>query len=327
MPWQKVSITTDNGESRDAIAPLIISASRSTDIPAFYGEWLLRRLDAGYVRWINPFSGRQMYVSLRQARLFVFWSKNPRPFLPLLKELDRRNLSYYFQVTVNDYEKEGLEKGVPPLAERIDTFKRLAGLIGRERVIWRFDPLICTDTNSPGDLLLRIRRIGDELAGYTERLTVSFITLYAKVTRNLKNAGIQIMAWDHAGRATVLEGIGNFARRWNMLAVSCAEKNNDGRYGITQGKCIDDALVARLFSRDEELTGFLKQGGRIKDKGQRPYCRCIVSKDIGSYNSCGHRCVYCYANASPQRTGENFRRRRQAIESDSIIPRSSLHFP
>jgi len=317
MPWPKVTITTDSGESREAIAPLIISASRSTDIPAFFGQWFLRRLSSGYVRWINPFSGKPMYVSLRQARLFVFWSKNPRPFLPLLKELDRRNLRYYFQVTINDYEREGLEKKVPPLAERIDTFKQLAGLIGRERVNWRFDPLLLTDTLSPEGLLLRVRRIGNELAGYTERLTVSFITLYAKASRNLKLAGIRIRAWDHAGRVTVLKGIGDYARTWNMRAVSCAEENNDGRYGIAQGKCIDDALIARLFSRDEELTGFLKRGGGIKDKGQRPHCRCIVSKDIGSYDTCGHQCIYCYANASPQRTARN----DQGItnDSDSIV--------
>jgi DNA repair photolyase len=315
MPWPKVTITTDSGEAKEAIAPLIISASRSTDIPAFYGEWFLRRLSAGYARWVNPFTGRPVHVSFENARVFVFWSKNPLPFLPLLKELDRRNLMYYFQVTVNNYEKEGLERGVPPLAQRLRTFKRLSGLIGKERVLWRFDPLLLTDTLSPEELLLRIKRVGNELAGYTERLTVSFITLYEKVARKLKNAGIR--AWEDSERTAVLQGIGGAAREWKIQAVSCADENDYTRYGISAGKCIDGALIARLTGNRGPVSEFLKRGGGTKDKGQRPHCGCIVSKDIGAYNTCGHDCVYCYANASPRSAARNLR--RYAIESDSII--------
>ncbi|MBN2188182.1 MAG: DUF1848 domain-containing protein [Chitinispirillaceae bacterium] len=316
-PWPKVTITTDSGETKEAVAPLIVSASRSTDIPAFYGEWFLRRLDAGYVRWVNPFTGRSVYVSLENTPFFVFWSKNPEPFLPLVEKLDRRNLPYYFQVTVNDYGKEGLEMGVPALAERLYTFKRLAGLIGKERVLWRFDPLLLTDTLSPAELLLRIRRIGDELAGHTERLTVSFITLYKKVARNLKSTGIRIRDWDDAARNAVLQEIGAAARQWKMQAVSCAEKNDYTRFGIARGKCIDGALITRLTGDRGPVSAFLRRGGGTKDRGQRPHCGCIVSKDIGAYNTCGHACVYCYANASPRSAAANLR--RHAIESDSII--------
>jgi len=317
MPWPKVTITTDSGETKEAVAPLIISASRSTDIPAFCGEWFLRRLDAGYARRVNPFSGQSAYVSFKNARLFVFWSKNPAPFLPLLKELDKRDLLYYFQVTVNDYEKEGMEKGVPPLAERINAFKRLARLIGKKRVIWRFDPLVLTDTLSPEELLVRIRRIGGELWGYTERLTVSFITLYAKVAKNLAGAGIGIRPWDDAGKAAILQGIGDAAGKWKIQAFSCADENDYSRYGILHGKCVDDALIGSLVGPGDPLRDFLLRGRGIKDKGQRPQCGCIVSRDIGSYNTCGHGCVYCYANASPRSAAQNLR--RHAVESDSIV--------
>jgi len=277
----------------------------------------MRRLDAGYVRWVNPFSGTPMYVSLREARLIVFWSKNPRPFLPMLEELDRKGLSYYFHVTINDYEKEGLEKGVPPLAERIETLKRLSGMIGKKRVVWRFDPLCITDTLAPPELLNRIKLIGDAVAGYTERLTVSFITRYAKVEKNLKNAGVRIRAWNDADRAAVLTGIGDNARKWGLSAVTCAEEENLDRYGILRGKCIDDDLIANVFGHDGKLADFLSRGGAIKDKGQRPCCRCIISKDIGSYGTCGHRCLYCYAGARPRRhaqIGPGW-----TNESDSIV--------
>jgi DNA repair photolyase len=318
MPWPKVTITIDSGETKGAVAPLIVSASRSTDIPAFYGAWFLRRLDAGYARWVNPFSGKPVYVSFENARAFVFWSKNPLPFLPLLKELDRRNLTYYFQVTVNDYEKEGLERGVPALAQRIHAFKRLSGLIGKERVLWRFDPLLLTASLSPAELLLRIRQIGDQLAGYTGRLTVSFITLYEKVARNLYNAGIRIRAWDDAARTLVLKEIGAAAREWEMQAVSCADKNDYSRFGIAHGKCIDGALIARLTGNKGPVSELLKRGGGTKDKGQRPHCGCIAGKDIGMYNTCGHACAYCYANASPRSAAGNLQ--RHTTGSDSIIP-------
>jgi hypothetical protein len=143
---------------------------------------------------------------------------------------------------------------------------------------------------------------------------VSFITLYAKVVRSLNNAGVRIREWDDAGRAVVLKDIGDCARRWGLSAVSCAEDEDYGQYGIAHGKCIDDTLIAEVFGHDGKLAEFLRDGGAAKDKGQRPFCRCIISKDIGAYGTCGHRCVYCYAGAMSRHTG------RHSIESDSIIP-------
>jgi hypothetical protein len=317
MPWPKVTITIDSGEKKEAIAPCIVSASRSTDIPAFYGQWFMRRLDAGYVRWVNPFSGKPVYVSLRQARLFVFWSKNASPFLPFLRELDRRGINYYFHITLNDYEIEKLEQGIPPLAERIDTFLRLGAMLGKERVLWRFDPLIITDTLSPAALCERIKRIGDKVAPCTGRLTVSFIALYAKVRKNLQDAGIKIRPWDDKSRTAMLSEISALCRAWKVPAVTCAEEKNYDHFGIVHGKCIDDALIGRLFHYDKMLMEFLKKNNGAKDKGQRPACSCIPSKDIGSYTTCGHQCVYCYANTSPHHAMEN--RRRHTIDSESII--------
>ena len=156
MAWQKVKIQRDNGLIADAQAPVIISASRSTDIPAFYADWFFHRLEKGYCAWTNPFNGVQSYVSFQNMRFVVFWSKNPRPLLPLLHKLDERGIGYYIQYTLNDYVKEGLERGVPPLDERIDTFKRLVDQIGFGRVIWRFDPLMLTDRITTDDLLKKI---------------------------------------------------------------------------------------------------------------------------------------------------------------------------
>ncbi len=131
--WEKVAIRTAQGEAVEAVAPVIVSASRRTDIPAFYAEWLVERLRAGYVRWVNPFSGMPQFVSFARTRAVVFWTKNPRPMLPHLAELDRRGIGYYFQFTLNDYDAEELEPGVPPLAERIEIFAGLSRRVGKEK--------------------------------------------------------------------------------------------------------------------------------------------------------------------------------------------------
>ena len=144
-----------NGRPVKAQTPIIVSASRSTDIPAFYSDWFFHRLRVGYSVWTNPFNGVKIYVSYQNTRFIVFWSKNPRPLLAHLHELKENNISCYVQYTLNDYVNEGLEKGVPSLEERIDTFKQLVDKLGKGRVIWRFDPLILTDKISLEDLLVR----------------------------------------------------------------------------------------------------------------------------------------------------------------------------
>ena len=158
--WRKEKILKENGELVDAQVPIIVSASRSTDIPAFYADWFFHRLKVGYSAWTNPFNGVKGYVSYENTRFIVFWSKNPRPLLPHLDYLKERNIGCYIQYTLNDYEQEGLERGVPPLNERIDTFKALVGKLGKGRVIWRFDPLMLTDDIDIDLLLAKIEHIG-----------------------------------------------------------------------------------------------------------------------------------------------------------------------
>ena len=189
--WEKVAIRTAQGEAVEAVAPVIVSASRRTDIPAFYAEWLVERLRAGYVRWVNPFSGTPQFVAFARTRAVVFWTKNPRPMLPHLAELDRRGIGYYFQFTLNDYEAEGLEPGVPPLAERIETFAELARRVGKERVIWRYDPLLLADGLDPAQLAARVTRVGQAVHPFTEKLVVAFadIERYAKVRGRLRASG------------------------------------------------------------------------------------------------------------------------------------------
>ena len=130
MTAEKILIKNKQGLHVEAIAPVIISASRSTDIPAFYAKWFFNRLAKGYCAWYNPFNQQKMYISFERCRVIVFWTKDPAPIIPYLPELDKMSIHYYFQVTLNDYVKEGFEPNVPSVEERVETFKQLSSLIG-----------------------------------------------------------------------------------------------------------------------------------------------------------------------------------------------------
>lgn len=196
--WTKQRLPRENGELVDMQVPVLVSASRSTDIPAFYADWFFYRLDkAGYSAWTNPFNGVKSYVSYKDTRFIVFWSKNPKPLLQYLPVLKQRGIGCYIQYSLNDYEEEGLEKNVPPLNQRIETFKLLVDTLGKGHVVWRFDPLVLSDSIDIDRLLDKIESIGNQLLGYTEKLVFSFadILSYRKVQANLQKANVNYIDW------------------------------------------------------------------------------------------------------------------------------------
>lgn len=320
MKHQTIPIRNNNGTEVIAQAPLIISASRATDIPAFYADWFFRRLDKGYLRWRNPFSRQENYVSFKNSRFIVFWSKNPAPLLPQLSTLKERGIGCYIQYTLNDYEYEGLEPNVPTLTQRIDTFRRLVDALGLGAVVWRFDPLILTDRINIDTLLQKIASIADALVGHTEKLVFSFadIESYKKVSRNLRLNSINYQEWDG-------ESMREFALRlsilnrdnWNFRLATCAERIDLSEYGIVHNRCIDPNLISRLAPDDAILQNFLYNAKT--DNGQRKTCGCILSKDIGAYNTCPHGCLYCYANTSSTSAFANYKRAIANPLGDTII--------
>ncbi len=320
MKHQTISIRNDNGTEVIAQAPLIISASRATDIPAFYTDWFFRRLEKGYVRWRNPFSGQDSYVSFGNTRFFVFWSKNPAPLLPQLSTLKERGIGCYIQYTLNDYEPEGLEPNVRPLQQRIETFRRLVDVLGFEAVVWRFDPLILTDRITIDTLLEKIAHIADVLVGYTEKLVFSFadIESYKKVSRNLRHSGTNYREWDEDSMREFASRLSSMNRdSWNFRLATCAERIDLSEYGIEHNRCIDPGLISRLAPNDAILQNSLYNAKTYS--GQRKACGCILSKDIGAYNTCPHGCLYCYANTSSTSAFENYKKSIANPHIDSII--------
>ena len=349
MISDKMILTTDDSKQVEATAPVIISASRSTDIPAFYAKWFFNRLAKGYCAWYNPFNQQKMYISFERCRVIVFWTKNPAPIIPYLPELDKRGIHYYFQVTLNDYVKDGFEPNVPSVDERVETFKTLSNLIGKEKVIWRFDPLIITPNISPRELLTRIWNIGNKLKGLTDKLVFSFVDVkaYRKVQNNLVKETMLFTKEDvenaeanYAQRIEIVEGLKKIRETWrgegwNIEMATCAEDIDLEAYGIEHNRCIDGELMKRIFADDKELVYYLytlkwpekdmfgeippipQKPKNVKDPGQRKICGCMVSKDIGMYNTCRHFCVYCYANTSKEAVLKN--KDKHNDECESII--------
>lgn len=336
MSWKAIEIENDLGEVVKAQAPVIVSASRSTDIPTFYADWFIERWKKGYVKWKNPFNGVYSYVSFKNTRMVVFWTKNPRPIMKHLNFLENNVKNFYFQYSLNDYDREGYEGKVPSVETRIKSFIELSEKIGKKRVIWRFDPMVLTNKIDVKELLFRVKNIGDQLKDHTEKLVFSFadIAIYRKVENNLKKEGINYVEFTNETMHEFAKGLQELNKDWNLEIRTCAEKIPLEQYGIVHNKCIDDDLMIDLYSHDRHLMDFLgvkfeqptlfenskdiKKTKSLKDKGQRELCGCIMSKDIGEYNTCPHECVYCYANTSKEIARLNYKKHTENKSLDTI---------
>ena len=300
---------------------MIISASRRTDIPAFYSDWFINRVREGYFYRVNPFNSNQVSgFSLKSEDVdaICFWTKNPAPLMQHLDELDYRRLNYYFQFTLNPYGRE-FEPNVPSTAERIATFRKLAGRIGPERVVWRYDPIILTNVTPVSWHLEQADQIANQLKDSTRRLVFSFYDFYGKgqgrLNHALKGTGIilrDITAEEQSAELNALvRGFKEIAIVHNLRILSCSEdKDLMNAVGIEQGACIDGKLIQELFHSNPTLK---------KDGNQRRPCHCVESVDMGSYNTCNFRCNYCYANFNEGVIESN--RKKHYPDSPSLLGR------
>ena len=276
-----------------SVSPLILSASRATDLPACRMPWFLDALQRGGCEWRNPFNGKATWVSFAAARVIVFWSKDFAPLLPHLPRVEQAGLAPFFHFTVNDYEAEGFEPGLPPLDARLATFRELSARYGRDRVVWRSDPLLLSRTTPADELLRRVALLGDRLHPFTSKLVFSFVDIraYARVARRCAATGDGIREFEPDEMTAFAKGLAPHLARWGIEAATCSEGADLGVYGIRHNACID----AQTFFRLGLLTDNEARSVDKKDKGQRRACGCTLSKDIGAYGTCTHGCVYCYA--------------------------------
>lgn len=276
---------------------MILSVSRRTDIPVFYAEWFMERLRQKYVLVRNPFnihSISRIPLTPENVDAIVFWTKNSKPIHKYLDEIDELGYKYYFQYTITPY-KNDLEEKVQDKKEIVETFKKLSEKIGSEKVILRYDPVILSDNYTIDFHKKAFARLCDLLAPYTKKIVFSFLDDYKKISKNIKQLNIKEISAEEM--CIMAEYFADTAKNYNLKIESCAEQIDLGRFGINHGKCIDDELI-------EKITGYKLSVGR---DNQRNACGCVKCIDIGEYNTCMHKCLYCYANINKDAAFKNYK--------------------
>jgi len=272
----------------------VISVSRRTDVPAWYADWFMNRVRAGFAQYRNPFGGQMHEVSLRpdDVMAFVFWSRNYALLLPYLPELDERGYNSYFHCTLTDYGAP-LEPHAPPTEQVIETFHALANRYSPKYMLWRFDPIIFSENMPPEGILERFGRLAGKLKGATERCYISLVDPYQKVQKNVASLIKQGWWGEEPPEVEVIQAfaaqLAAIAQRNGITLHACCETVFSGIDGIQQAHCVDPLLLAQLFPQKFHA---------LRAAPTREGCGCFASRDIGAYDTCVHGCVYCYANAS-----------------------------
>lgn len=274
---------------------MIVSASYRTDIPAYYADWFLRRLAAGFCRVANPYGGRPATVSLRagDADGFVFWTRNPGPFAGALKELKARDLPFVVQFTITGYPR-ALEAAVQKTDRATAQLRAIARRHGPRVAVWRYDPILFTSITPTEWHTRNFALLAEALRGATDEVVVSLADDYRKTRRNLA-----IAAREH-GFASIpppgdmqsfLRGLAQIAADQGMRLTACTEPG----LNIEPARCIDAGRLSDVAGR--EIAARLR--------GNRPGCLCHESRDIGAYDTCAQGCAYCYAVADRGKAKRN----------------------
>jgi len=264
---------------------VIISASRRTDIPAFHSEWLMNRLRAGYALVRNPVAKNVVYrvdLTRRNVDCIAFITKNPMPLEPHLKEIGSMGHVYTFQVTLNPYGKD-LEPNVPFKADINDCCIRIADRIGRDRMAWRYDPVILNGRIGLEYHRRKFEMICAEASEWTDRCIISFVDFYGKLFRLAEDGVIRDITREE--KASFARMAARAAGEYGMTVTSCCAKEDLSEYGVISRPCMDAATYRSLNIPYE-----------ASSSPMRERCGCIRSIDIGAYDTCMHNCVYCYAN-------------------------------
>lgn len=263
---------------------MILSASRRTDISAYYSTWFLNRLKEKYVLIPNPRNTTRLSrveLSPDNVDCIVFWTKNPTPMLNKLAIIEEMGYHFYFQFTLTPYGSE-VERTLPPKPELLQTFKELGSRIGPERVVWRYDPVIITEDFSVAWHLERFRELCGELHDVTRRCVFSFIDPYAHIEKKFRSMNREEMR-------AIAEGFSHTAAGYGLPLFTCAEEIDLSHFQIGHSACIDQKLIEQIIGCPIKTK---------KDAGQRAACGCIESVDIGAYDTCPNGCTYCYATTS-----------------------------
>lgn len=273
---------------------MIINTGGRTDTVQYFSEWLLNRFNEGFVYSRNPlFPSKISRYELNPSKVdcVVFCSKNYAPILPRLHEITDKFNTYFFY-TITAYGKD-IEPGVPSVDQSIDTLYKLEKLVGKQKIVWRYDPVLLTKKYTIQQHLITFQHMAARLSGHVDRCVFSFVEIYNKLQFNMPE--LQLLTEEDMDE--LAQGLGQIAKKYRIPIQSCATKTDFSKYGIGRSGCVTlDILGAANGIKFRSL----------KHKGMRKNCNCITSNDIGAYNTCPNGCRYCYANSNPEQAAKNY---------------------
>ena len=290
---------------------MILFASGRTDIPAFYSNWFINRVKAGFVDVRNPFNQKlvsRIYFS--DVDLIMFCSKNP---LPMINKLDILKVPVLFHVTITPYSKD-VEPNIPDKRLIIEGVKKLSLVLGIDNVVLRYDPIFLSDKYNVDYHIRAFDKLCKNLNGYVNKIIVSFMDEYKNVRSN-KNI-LKYRTFTREDYKKIGEAFSKSAMDNGMSVQTCFEDEDLTEYGFVKGECLSHELAYIL-------TGKMFKSSNVRKEKK---CECVQMVDIGDYNSCMHMCKYCYANYDEKAVSSNFERHDDnsslligSVQSDDVI--------
>ena len=274
---------------------MILNTGARTDTVQYYSDWLLKRFEEGYVLTRNPlFPNKVTRYELTPEKIdcVLFCSKNYEPILPRLREITDKYRTY-FHYTITAYGKD-VEPGVPSIEKSMETLKRLCAIVGKEKIAWRYDPVLLTEKYTVQTHIRTLEYMAKELAPYIDRCIFSFVETYKKLQTNMP----ELIPLDEMSRTEIASNFGKIASRCGIRLQTCGTNGDYSKFGIHSSGCATLEILGKANGCE------FKQ---LKHRGLREGCHCIESRDIGAYDTCLNGCKYCYANKSPQQAAENYK--------------------
>ena len=273
---------------------MILNTGLRTDIPGFFSEWFYNRIEDGFVYVRNPYAKNQIYSYRLDPELIdciIFCTKNPKPMFENLEKIDKFN--QYWHITITPYEKE-IEPNVPPMNDVLESFKYLSKKLGKENVTLRYDPIFINEKYTLEKHIESFEYIINSLSGYTTEAIISFIDLYEKTKRNFPKA-IEVTKDERLKLGKEFAQIG---KKNNITIKTCVEGSELDKFGIDSSGCMTKEVIERAINKNLNIP---------KQKARNGECYCLLNNDIGEYNTCGHGCLYCYANSNKRLVKRNLK--------------------
>ena len=271
---------------------MILNISERIDIVAFYSDWLINRLEEGYVDVRNPFNPKMVSrIMMEDVDLLFFCTKNP---LPILDKINNIKKKMYFHITLTSY-KKNIEPNVPSKKDIIEGIKKLSKMVGKDNIVIRYDPVFINDEYTVDYHIRAFDKLCELLDGYVSKMLISFIDDYKNVRNNYNS--LKYRKFTETDYKRIGEAFSKSAKEHNIVVHTCAEVRDLTEYGFIKDECMSKELAFKLTCKT-----FKRWNAR-----KNVPCKCIEMADIGVYNSCKHFCKYCYANFDEKQVNDNYK--------------------